>query len=117
MTRALTIPALALAAGGFAALGGTAFAQEEQAARCTLTYKESVNASGPCTIRQEDPITSIKGTVEENGQTYIAVLDKSKGEGLLIGAGTFTLADGKLAEFETDKAVWRNGYVLTFEPE
>lgn len=101
----------------FAAIGGTAFAQEDVAAWCTLTYKDSVNVEGPCSIFQEGAIVRIKGTVEENGQKYIAIIDNSKNEGLLIGAGTFTCADGKLATNEDTRVTWPNGYVLTVEPK
>ncbi len=100
-----------------ASLGSTAFAQQELTARCALTYKSSVNVEGPCTILQEDPIVRIKGTAEENGQRYIAIIDNSKNEGLLIGAGTFTLADGKLTKNETYEVSWPNGYVLKVERE
>ncbi|OEU48162.1 MAG: hypothetical protein BA862_05675 [Desulfobulbaceae bacterium S3730MH12] len=99
-----------------AALCGTAVAQEKQTARCTLTYKIdnmlSVNAEGPCTFFQTGDIVNVQGTVEENGQTYIANIDNSKNEGLLIGAGTFTLAHGKLTKNESTEVVWPNGYVL-----
>ena len=99
-----------------AALGGsTVFAQEELTARCTLTHKPSVNAKGPCTILQEGSIVSVKGTVEENGQKYTAIIDNSKNEGLLIGAGTFDLANGKLTKNDSTEVVWPNGYVLTIE--
>ena len=100
----------------FAAIGGgTALAQEEFEARCTLTYKDSVNVEGPCSIFQEGAIVRIKGTAEENGQKYIAIIDNGKNEGLLIGAGTFTLADGKLTTNEDTRVTWPNGYVLTIE--
>ena len=117
MSNRFAIPVLVLATGGLFALGGSAFAQQEHKARCTLTYKESVNAKGPCTFFEEGAVVDIKGTVEENGQKYIAVIDNNKNEGLLIGAGTFTLADGKLAKNEMKEVRWPNGYVLTIEPE
>jgi hypothetical protein len=101
----------------FAAIGGTAFAQEDVEARCTLTYEESVDVEGPCSILEEGQIVRIKGTAEETGQVYIASIDNGKDEELLIGAGTFTVADGKLAKNEETKVVWPNGYVLTIELE
>ena len=95
---------------------GTTSAQEKQTARCMLTYKIdnmlSVNAEGQCTFFQAGDIVNIQGTVEENGQKYIANIDNGKNEGLLIGAGTFTLAHGKLAKNDPTEIVWPNGYVL-----
>jgi len=99
----------------FAALGSAAFAVEKETASCTLTYKESVNVEGPCTFFTQEKIMDIQGIAEENGQKYLAVIDLGKKQGLLIGAGTFTLADGKLAKIETDKWTWPNGYVLTIK--
>jgi hypothetical protein len=98
-----------------AAFNSMAFAQDLIKGQCTLKYKTSVDAKGPCTVYQNKNMVSIKGTVEENGQKYIATIDNSKNEGLLIGAGTFTLADGKLAKNEASKATWPNGYILTIE--
>jgi hypothetical protein len=101
-----------------AALNSIAFAQEEVVtARCALTYKASVNTEGPCTIRSVDSIVNIKAAVEENGQKYIVIIDNSKDEGLLIGAGTFTLADGKLSSNGKNEVRWPNGYVLKMERE
>ena len=117
MNKTITIPALILAVVGFAVLGGSAFAQQKQSARCTLTHKTSVNVEGPCIVLEEGSIVEVQGTAEENGQTYIAAIDNGKATGLLIGAGTFTLADGELAENEMQKVVWPNGYVLTVELE
>ncbi len=116
--RKVMTPVLRLVATGLllTALCSTAVAQEKQTARCTLTYKIgdmlSVNAEGPCTFFQTGDIVNIQGTVEENGQTYIANIDNGKNEGLLIGAGTFTLAHGKLAKNIPTEVVWPNGYVL-----
>ena len=116
MSNRFAIPSLVLAVAG-TVLGGTALAEEKLKleGRCALTYKTSVNAEGPCTILQESPVVSVKGTVEENGQKYIAIDNNNKGEGVLIGAGTFTLADGKLAKNEMKEASWANGYVLQIE--
>ncbi len=105
-----------VAAALLALLCSTASALEKQTAKCTLTYKIdnilSVNAAGPCTFFQEGDIVNIQGTVEENGQTYIATIDNGKNEGLLIGAGTFTLAHGKLAKNSPTEVIWPNGYIL-----
>ena len=122
MMKKTMIPVLGLVATGLlAALCSTASAQEKQTAQCTLTYKIqdvlSVDAKGPCTFFQEGDIVNVQGTVEENGQTYIANIDNGKNEGLLIGAGTFTLAHGKLAKNEPTEVVWPNGYVLKINPE
>ena len=78
-------------------------------------YKNSIDANGPCTVYQVKNIASVKGIVSENGQRYIATIDNDKNEGLLIGAGTFTMADGKLSTNDATKVVWPNGYVLTIK--
>ena len=116
MRNTLAIPSLVLALAG-TALCGTAFAEEELKleGRCALTYKTSVNAEGPCSVLQKGPVVAVKGTVEENGQKYNAVIDNNKGEGVLIGAGTFTLADGKLEKNEEKLVSWPNGYVLKID--
>ncbi len=112
------MPILGLVATGLllVAFSSSAIAQEKQTARCTLTYKIgnmlSVDAEGPCTFFQVGNIVNIQGVVEENEQTYIATIDNAKNEGLLIGAGTFTLAHGKLAKNDPTEVVWPNGYVL-----
>ncbi len=120
MRKKIMLPVFALViTASLAVLGTTVSAEETLTARCSLTYKIqdilSVNAEGPCTIFQEGGIVSVKGTVEENGQTYIATIDNNINEGLLIGAGTFTLAHGKLAKNEETEVVWPNGYVLKIE--
>jgi hypothetical protein len=58
---------------------------------------------------------TIKGTIEENGQKYTVVIDNTKNTGLLLGCGTFTLADGDLSKNEADNVVWPNGYKLKFK--
>ena len=118
--KKIMLPVLGLVGVAFLMAPGTTLsAPETLTARCSLTYKIqgilSVNAEGPCTIFQEGAMVSVKGTVEENGQRYIATIDNSKNEGLLIGAGTFTLAHGKLAKNEETEVVWPNGYVLKIE--
>jgi hypothetical protein len=98
-----------------AACCGTAVAQEVTLqGRCHLTFEKTVNAKGPCTVHQVGATVSIKGTVEENGQQYLAIINNDKNTGLLLGAGTFTLADGPLASNKSDKVSWPNGYVLKF---
>jgi hypothetical protein len=98
-----------------AAIGGAAFAQNLTLTRqCQLSYKDSVNAKGTCTVRQTGDTVTVSGTVEENGQKYVAIITNSKNEGLLMGAGTFTLADGRLASNQPDSVRWPNGYVLSF---
>ena len=95
-----------------AALSGTAFAAEDLKAHCTLTYKGAATAEGPCKILEEGSIVRVKATVNENGQTYIVIIDNSKNTGLLIGAGTFTVADGELSKNEATEVSWPNGHVL-----
>jgi len=97
------------------ALNSSVFAQDLLKGQCTLKYKNSVDAKGPCTVYQDKNIASVKGIVSENGQKYLATIDNDKNEGLLIGAGTFTMADGKLSTNDATKVVWPNGYVLTIK--
>jgi hypothetical protein len=97
--------------------GGASAEKPEVTGRCTLTYEPSVNAEGPCTVTREGAIVTIRGTVAENSQEFVAVIDNSKDEGLLIGAGTFTLADGALDRNEEFEASWPNGYILTIKLE
>jgi len=106
-----------LAIGLITVSGSTFAAPDIHDGHCTLTYKEIVNAEGPCTFFQEGPITSVHGTVAENGEKYIATIDNSKNEGLLIGGGAFGLADGALQTNDPTRVVWPNGYVLTVTPK
>ena len=114
----IMIPVLGLVATGLiATLGSTAFAVDKQKGRCTLTHGTIVNIEGPCEFFQAGDIVNVQGTADENGVTYIATIDNSKNEGLLIGAGTFDLAKGKLDKNEATEVVWPNGYVLKISPE
>ena len=61
---------------------------------------------------QDGAVVAVKGNVEENGQRYTAVVDNQKNSGVLIGAGTFTLADGELATNEDTFIEWPNSYAL-----
>jgi hypothetical protein len=54
--------------------------------------QDSINSKGPCTAHQMGETVSIKGTVEENGQHNFAIINNSKNEGVLIGAGIFSPA-------------------------
>ena len=118
MNKKIMIPVIGLIATGLiAALGSTAFAVEKQKGQCTLTNGGIVNIKGPCEFFQVGDNVNVQGTAEENGVTYIAEIDNSKNEGLLIGAGTFDLATGKLEKNDPLQVSWPNGYVLTIKPE
>ena len=104
-----------MAAALVAAFSSSAFARDiELSWECRLIYRDSVNAKGPCTARQTGDIVSVKGTVEENGPKYTAIIDNRKNEGLLLGAGTFTPANGRLEENGSTLVRWPNGYLLKF---
>lgn len=100
-------------------------AQQEVEGQCRLQYEDSITRAnnnsfdypGSCTLLIEEPIITIKGTVEENGQEYTAIIDNSQNTGLILGAGTFLLADGELTENETNRVSWPNGYTILFEAE
>lgn len=81
---------------------------------CTISYKGKTYVSGPCTLVVRDQkFVSIKGTNRENGVTFNLIGDEDKGTALLMGAGTFVLAEG---EVKTNTAgatySWPNGYAL-----
>ncbi len=118
MHKKIMLPVLGLVATALiATLASTALAVEKEKGRCTLTNGTIVNIEGPCEFFQEGDIVNVQGTAEENGVTYIATIDNSKNEGLLIGAGTFDLATGKLEKNEATEVAWPNGYVLKINPK
>ena len=96
---------------------GNASAVEKQKGYCTLTNGGIVDIKGPCEFFQVDSYVNVQGKAEENGVTFLADIDNSKNEGLLIGAGTFDLAKGKLSKNNPLEVSWPNGYVLTIKPE
>ena len=93
----------------------SAFADEvELDMQCEISFRGDVYASGPCKVLVRDnTFTSIKGKNTENGVSFNLVADETKGTALLMGAGTFVLADGKV---ETNVGgvtyVWDNGYTF-----
>ena len=118
MNKKVMLPVLGLVATGLiATLGSTALAVEKQKGRCTLTNGGIVNIEGPCEFFQAGDMVNVQGTADENGVRFLAEIDNSKNEGLLIGAGTFDLATGKLEKNEATEVVWPNGYVLKIYPE
>jgi len=112
MKKMIITPILGLITSGLLATVSTAFAVEKMPARCTLTNGDIVNIAGPCKVFQEGDIVNVQGTADENGVHFNATIDNSKNEGLLIGAGTFDLARGKLDKNDATEVVWPNGYVL-----
>ena len=95
MKSRFTIPALILATAGYAGLSGTAFATN-LSGDCTLKRHSTVVGMGSCSVIRNGDIVTIKGTIEENGQKDNAVINNGNNTGVLLGAGTFTLADGEL---------------------
>jgi hypothetical protein len=72
----------------------TAFSRNiDPRGQCRLIYKDSIYARGPCTTHQMGDTVSIQGTVEENGQHNVAIINTSKNEGVPSGAGIFTPRD------------------------
>lgn len=102
---------LALAALSAAA----AVAQDQPAVPCTITDGNQLDAAATCEVLREDPVTEFKGTIEENGAKFTAVANADEGTGVLIGAGTFFLADGELETIEDGKLAWPNGYVVILD--
>ena len=82
---------------------------------CTLTYKGKIYAQGPCEAKtySEAKQLVISATVPENGVAYTATLSEERGTGLLLGAGTFVLADGPVETLTAGASyIWENGYAL-----
>jgi hypothetical protein len=91
-------------------------AQEEQVP-CTLTDGGQLDAAAQCEIIEDGDTVEYIGTLDENDVNFVAVINPAEGTGLLIGAGTFFLADGALDSAEAAQFTWPNGYVLTVEGE
>ena len=92
-----------------------AFAEEMKVnGECTLSYKGRIYAQGPCEMTVIDKkVTDLKGTVAENGLNYTAIINESEHTGLLLGAGTFVLADGELDRSPAAALyAWPNGYAV-----
>ncbi len=105
------IPALIFAAAGCSILSGAVFAAGVNG-QCTLKYGDATVGKGPCKIIQKGAEVTIKGSVGDNDRRYSAVINNDTGEGLLIGAGVFPLADGKLLQNDANTVKWPNGYKL-----
>ena len=123
MKKKTMLPVLALFASSLLAVpaSGLSAAINVQG-ECTLKHSPSVNAAGPCTVLQEGDIMTVNGTLTDTAGTvktpsqhFTAVINNAKNEGLLIGAGFFDLANGKLKKNESTKVVWPNGYTLTIK--
>ena len=107
------------AKAGFISSSSTenAIAIKKQKGHCTLTNGGIVDIEGPCEFFQTGSNVNVQGKAKENGVTFLVEIDNSKNEGLLIGAGTFDLAKGKLSKNDPLEVRWPNGYVLTIKPE
>lgn len=82
-------------------------------ATCELHYRDRILGEGPCTAEQLDNDTVIlDGVVSENGKTYKAIINNRSNYGTLIGAGTFTLAEGKLISNEPTRVIFGNDYEI-----
>jgi len=90
---------------------------KKQKGYCTLTNGGIVDIKGPCEYFQTGSYVNVQGKAEENGVHFLAEIDSIKNEGLLIGAGTFDLAKGKLSKNGPLEVSWPNGYILTIKPE
>lgn len=83
--------------------------------RCELHYRDQILGEGPCTATQSNDANqtvTVKGTISENGETYIAIINNRSNYGTLIGAGTFTLAEGKLVSNSPTRVLFGNHYEL-----
>ena len=87
--------------------------------QCDISFEGKVYATGPCkVVVRDNTFTSIKGKNTENGVSFSLVADENKGTALLMGAGTFPLANGKV-ETNVDGVTyrWPNGYTFdTYTP-
>ena len=81
-------------------------------AKCELHYRDKLIGEGVCTATQTDETVVVKGTVEENGQKYTAIINNKSNYGTLIGAGTFILAEGKLVSNDSTRVIFGNHYEL-----
>jgi hypothetical protein len=94
--------------------GLPSFAQTELTfeGTCKLSFQNEVVGEGECTAVQSNDIVTVKATVSENNQKYTAIINNDKNSGLLIGAGTFPLANGELVSNEATKVIFPNSYIL-----
>jgi len=104
----MVIAALCIASGNVSA------EKVEVDMECEISFMGKVYASGPCKVVVRDNVyTSIKGKNSENGVSFNLVGDENKGTALLMGAGTFPLADGKVQTNVGGMTYsWPNGYAL-----
>lgn len=103
-----------LMAGILAGISLPAMAQQFEG-RCELHYRDQIIGEGPCTATQTsdaNQTVTIKGTISENGENYIAIINNRSNYGTLIGAGTFTLAEGKLVSNDSTRVIFGNHYEL-----
>jgi hypothetical protein len=83
--------------------------------RCELHYRDQIIGEGPCTATQSNDANqtvTVKGTISENGENYLAIINNRSNYGTLIGAGTFTLAEGKLVSNSATRVIFGNHYEL-----
>ena len=103
-TAACLPVAITLAAAG-AALG------QETAIPCTITDGSDLNQTALCEVLDEGASLEFIGTIEENDVMFVSLADRYAGTAILIGAGTFFLAQGE-AEITDTAMVWPNGYAV-----
>jgi hypothetical protein len=101
-------------AGILAGISLPAMAQQFEG-RCELHYRDQIIGEGPCTATQTsdaNQTVTIKRTISENGENYIATINNRSNYGTLIGAGTFTLAEGKLISNDSTCVIFGHHYEL-----
>ncbi len=94
------------------AIGTTALAQEGTFP-CRITDGGRLDQAATCEVETDGPILQVFGTITENGVMFTA-LDSGDGTGLLIGAGTFFLAQGDVTT-EDGSMSWANGYIVEYD--
>ncbi len=98
------------------AMGSFSVSAEEVnlSGECILSYKGRIYSQGPCkAVIMNNKAVEVTATVPENNVKYNAIISEEKQTGVLIGAGTFVLADGPLEQTTAGATyVWPNGYAL-----
>ena len=93
-------------------LGAAPSHAQDGTADCTISDGDRLDAAALCTVIDDGATVEYMGTIEENDAMFTAVINLEEMSGLLIGAGTFFLADGPIESTEEGIFQWPNGYVL-----